>query len=145
MNDSATRPTGLDIKLARIRGGIRQYELAAAVGIAPQRLLLIENGRLPASERFFRRLLQLIEGWPERGREHLGLYGRLFRHFSLGADARVERKILETVREAKRIQKSVLHQKIGGRVTAARLNAFLQGLAQMGRVALEGKDVVSGG
>src|SRR2546428_5082969 len=77
MNDSAVSATGLDIKLARIRGGIRQYELAAAVGIAPQRLLLIENGRLPASERFFRRLLQLIEGWPERGRENLGLYGRL--------------------------------------------------------------------
>ncbi len=65
MNEAVARPSGLDIKLARIRGGIRQYELAAAEGIAPQRLSLIENGRLPASERFFGRLLQPIGGWPD--------------------------------------------------------------------------------
>ncbi len=56
--------SGLDIKLARVAKGIRQYELAAALGIAPQRLSLIENGRLDVSDGYLSHVLHAIERWP---------------------------------------------------------------------------------
>jgi transcriptional regulator with XRE-family HTH domain len=37
---------GTDIKIARIRAGIRQYELAQRAGIRADELSLIENNRL---------------------------------------------------------------------------------------------------
>ena len=36
---------GLDLKIERIRKGIRQYELAQLAGVRPNELSLYENGR----------------------------------------------------------------------------------------------------
>ena len=38
---------GIDLKVLRIRSGVRQYELAAQLGMNPSRLSLVENGRVP--------------------------------------------------------------------------------------------------
>lgn len=40
-----TRPQGLEVKIARLRVGMKQYELAAKLGIGPPRLSVIESGR----------------------------------------------------------------------------------------------------
>jgi transcriptional regulator with XRE-family HTH domain len=40
---------GTDIKVERIRRGLRQYRLAAALGIPQSTLCAIENGRKPIS------------------------------------------------------------------------------------------------
>ena len=37
----------LDLRVVRVRSGLRQYELAAKLGTNPTRLSLVENGRLP--------------------------------------------------------------------------------------------------
>lgn len=58
---------GLDIKIARIRAGLRQYEVAKSIGILPSRLSEIEAGRREPSEEVLQRLLQilgLIESMP---------------------------------------------------------------------------------
>ena len=39
-------PPGLQLKIERIRLGLRQFELAAQAGIHPSRLSLIESGRV---------------------------------------------------------------------------------------------------
>ncbi len=39
--------TGIDLKVLRIRPGVRQYDLAARLGMNPSRLSLVENGRVP--------------------------------------------------------------------------------------------------
>lgn len=36
---------GLELKIARLRAGLKQYEVAAKVGIAPTQLCEIEMGR----------------------------------------------------------------------------------------------------
>jgi len=36
---------GLELKIARLRAGLKQYELAAKVGIAPTQLSEFETGR----------------------------------------------------------------------------------------------------
>jgi len=38
---------GIELKVLRIRAGVRQYELAAKLGMNPSRLSLLENERLP--------------------------------------------------------------------------------------------------
>ncbi len=40
-----TRPQGLELKIARLRVGMKQYELIAKLGIGPPRLPVIESGR----------------------------------------------------------------------------------------------------
>lgn len=40
---------GLEIRIARMRRGMKQYELAQAVGLRPNQLSLIENDRAHAS------------------------------------------------------------------------------------------------
>lgn len=51
MDDVAHRqgPLGLELKLARIRQGLHQYEVARRVGISPVRLAQFEGGhrRIP--------------------------------------------------------------------------------------------------
>lgn len=51
---------GMDIRIARIRAGLRQYELAERAGVRQSELSLIENGRLkpsaPKAERIARAL-----------------------------------------------------------------------------------------
>jgi transcriptional regulator with XRE-family HTH domain len=51
----------LELKLKRIRSGLRQYEVAARVGIAPCRLSEIEAGRREASTDLVARILAVIE------------------------------------------------------------------------------------
>ncbi len=52
--------TGLEIKIERIRGGLRQFELAMKVGIAPNRLSEIEPGRKQPSREPYSRILEVI-------------------------------------------------------------------------------------
>jgi ribosome-binding protein aMBF1 (putative translation factor) len=57
---------GIDIKLARIKKGIRQYDLAARLGIAPSRLSEIESGRRQPSPELLEHLLKLLKGTSDR-------------------------------------------------------------------------------
>ena len=56
----ASGMTGLDLKVARVRSGLRQYDVALKVGIAPNRLSEIENGRRQVSTALFQRILEVI-------------------------------------------------------------------------------------
>ena len=52
---------GLKIKFARFRAGLKQYELAAKVGITPTQLCEIEGGRREPSDDLLQRILEVIE------------------------------------------------------------------------------------
>ena len=51
---------GVELKLARIRQGLKQYELAQRVGIAPNRLSEIEAGRRIPSPEICRRITAIL-------------------------------------------------------------------------------------
>jgi transcriptional regulator with XRE-family HTH domain len=51
----------VELKLLRIRRRLRQYQVAAAVGIAPCRLSEIETGRREPSPELLGRILKVIE------------------------------------------------------------------------------------
>ena len=53
---------GLELKITRIKAGLRQYEVAARVGIPATKLCEIEAGRRKASDELFKRILQAIKG-----------------------------------------------------------------------------------
>lgn len=55
-------PEGVEIKILRIKAGLRQYEVAASVGILPNRLSEIEAGRRRPSPELLQRILQVIKG-----------------------------------------------------------------------------------
>ncbi|MBA7623588.1 hypothetical protein ES703_30985 [subsurface metagenome] len=55
-------PEGVEIKIARIRARLLQYEVAANVGVLPNRLSEIEAGRRRPSPELLTRILQVIEG-----------------------------------------------------------------------------------
>jgi transcriptional regulator with XRE-family HTH domain len=55
-------PEGVELKIARIRAGLRQYEVAASVGILPNRLSEIEAGRRRPSPELLDRILRVIKG-----------------------------------------------------------------------------------
>lgn len=57
-----TYPEGVEIKVARIRAGLLQYEVAASVGILPNRLSEIESGRRRPSVELLQRILRTIKG-----------------------------------------------------------------------------------
>jgi transcriptional regulator with XRE-family HTH domain len=52
----------VELKVKRIRAGLRQYQVAAAVGIAPCRLSEIETGRCQPSPELLRRILEVVGG-----------------------------------------------------------------------------------
>ncbi|MFP4642471.1 MAG: helix-turn-helix domain-containing protein [Chloroflexota bacterium] len=54
-------PQGIDLKIARIKVGLRQYEVAAEVGILPSRLSEIEAGRRMPSPMLVKRIREVIE------------------------------------------------------------------------------------
>jgi len=58
----STRISALDLKLARIKSGLKQYELAARVGIGPTQLSEIENGRREPSPQLLEHILKVIRG-----------------------------------------------------------------------------------
>jgi len=62
MTETTTYPEGVEIKIARIRAGLLQYEVAANVGILPNRLSEIEAGRRRPSPELLERILQVIKG-----------------------------------------------------------------------------------
>ena len=53
---------GLQLKIMRIEAGLRQYEVAAKVGITPPKLCEIEAGRRKPSDELLKRILQAIKG-----------------------------------------------------------------------------------
>jgi transcriptional regulator with XRE-family HTH domain len=60
--NEAREATGLDIKIARIKSGLRQYDVAFRVGIAPSRLSEIENGRRRVSSKLREDIFGVITG-----------------------------------------------------------------------------------
>ncbi len=56
---------GLELKIARIRAGLKQYELAAKVGIASTQLCEIEMGRREVSSELLEQLLEVIKSKKE--------------------------------------------------------------------------------
>ncbi len=56
-----TPVNGLDIKIARLKAGFRQYDLAAKLAIPPSRLSEIESGRRKPSPELLERLLQVLD------------------------------------------------------------------------------------
>jgi len=55
-----TKVKGLELKIMRLRAGLRQYDLAARLGISPNRLSEIETGRRQPSPEVLEQLLQII-------------------------------------------------------------------------------------
>jgi transcriptional regulator with XRE-family HTH domain len=53
--------TGLEIKFARMKAGIKAYELASKVGVNADRISKIETGRLVPSKELLERILAAIE------------------------------------------------------------------------------------
>lgn len=53
---------GIELKIARIRMGLKQYELAAKIGIAQTQLCEIEAGRRKPSPELLERILQVVKG-----------------------------------------------------------------------------------
>lgn len=60
-----THMKGVEIKIARIRAGLRQYEVAMSVGISPNRLSEIEAGKRRPSPELLELILQVIKGSPD--------------------------------------------------------------------------------
>jgi transcriptional regulator with XRE-family HTH domain len=54
---------GVELKITRLRAGLKQYELAAKVGITQTKLSEIECGRLQPSPELLQRVLEAIEEW----------------------------------------------------------------------------------
>lgn len=52
---------GLEIKITRLRVGLKQYELAARVGITQTKLSEIECGRLHPGPELMDRILEVLE------------------------------------------------------------------------------------
>ncbi|MCP4609764.1 MAG: helix-turn-helix transcriptional regulator [Planctomycetes bacterium] len=50
-----------ELQLIRIRAGRRQYEIAAAIGIAPCRLSEIETGRRELSPELLAKILKALD------------------------------------------------------------------------------------
>ena len=56
-----TKVKGLDIKIMRLKAGLRQYDVAAWVGIAPNRLSEIESGRREPPPELLQHILEVIK------------------------------------------------------------------------------------
>jgi DNA-binding XRE family transcriptional regulator len=52
--------TGLEIKVARIKAGLKGYELASKLGITPDKMSQIEVGRFVPDEDFLNKILAAI-------------------------------------------------------------------------------------
>lgn len=55
-----TKVKGLDIKIARLKAGMRQYDLAARLGIPPSRLSEIESGRRKPAPKMVEQLFKIL-------------------------------------------------------------------------------------
>jgi transcriptional regulator with XRE-family HTH domain len=61
---------GTELRIARIRVGLKQYEAAQQAGMRPNELSLIENGRASASPEQLARLSQVLGLGQSRGDHH---------------------------------------------------------------------------
>ena len=52
---------GLSIKIARLKVGLRQYDLAALLGIPPSRLSEFESGRRKLAPDIIEQILKILE------------------------------------------------------------------------------------
>lgn len=52
--------TGTDIKIARIKAGLKGYELAAKVGITPDKMSRIEVGKLEPDNDLLQKIKQAL-------------------------------------------------------------------------------------
>ncbi len=52
---------GLQLKFERLQAGVLQYRLAAALGVTPQFVSMVELGRKPLTEEFTRRYRDVLE------------------------------------------------------------------------------------
>jgi transcriptional regulator with XRE-family HTH domain len=59
--DQFGRLDGLELKIRRIRAGLRQYRVAQELGIPAATLCDYENGRKPVPSRQGRRILEAID------------------------------------------------------------------------------------
>ena len=57
----ATKVNGLDIKIARLKAGLRQYALAARLGVPPSRLSEIESGRRKLAPEVTRQIFKILD------------------------------------------------------------------------------------
>jgi len=60
-SQNTTYPEGVEMKVARIRAGLRQYEVAASVGMLPNRLSEIEAGRRRPTPELLERLSRVLK------------------------------------------------------------------------------------
>ena len=60
LQQSINRWRGLDIKVARIKAGLRQYEVATIVGVAPSKLSEIESERSQPTPELLERIIEVI-------------------------------------------------------------------------------------
>lgn len=65
--------TGMELKLKRIKAGLKQYELAAKVGISVTKLCEIEMGRRKVNPELTQLILETIEkeGFGEKDHIHV--------------------------------------------------------------------------
>ena len=56
--------TGLDIKIARIRAGLKQFELAQRARVRPNELSMIENDRIVVSPEKLGRIVAALDQEP---------------------------------------------------------------------------------
>mgnify|MGYP001574223782 CR=1 FL=1 len=66
---------GLTLKILRIESGLRQYQVAAKVGIPPTKLCEIEAGRRKPSDDLLKRILLVITGNDDGNRAPRGNAG----------------------------------------------------------------------
>jgi transcriptional regulator with XRE-family HTH domain len=59
--DQFGRFDGMELKLLRVRAGLRQYRVAQELGIPPSTLCDYESGRKPVPPRQGQRILQAID------------------------------------------------------------------------------------
>ena len=52
--------TGIDIKIARIRSGLKQYELAAKIGVPQSTLCEIEGEKKPLEPQLLGKILKIL-------------------------------------------------------------------------------------
>ena len=61
VNTSELKDAGLHLRMLRLRAGLRQFEVAAQMGLHPGRLSEIECGRRKATPEQMETLLRVLE------------------------------------------------------------------------------------
>ena len=67
MNEEKNKLTGIDLKVLRIRAGLRQWVVAQRAGINPSVLSLLENERRSLTPELAERIIAAIEELKDGG------------------------------------------------------------------------------